>query len=277
MADENETAVTLADESVNLDASVEVETKEKPEAESAKGDEGETKEAGETAGEEQPKKLSGSARAKLRETRLLNELSEAQHQIDELSKKPPAQAASEEKEPVEADFSGDFFAYQQAATAFKAGKAVRDALREDRLSREQSQQSTRQAEIVRERAIAHSERVEDARGVIADFDTVMKEMDGVQVRQDVIDEIMSSDKSALLAYHLAKNPDKLQSLNRMTGKELAREMGRLEGSVRMPAANKQTKAPPPLTTLKGGASGSFDPEKASMDDYVAKRQAGWKG
>jgi hypothetical protein len=63
----------------------------------------------------------------------------------------------------------------------------------------------------------------------------------------------------------------------MSGRELAREMGRLEATVKLPTAKKQTTAPPPLEPLKGGASGSFDPEKASMDDYVAKRKAGWKG
>lgn len=277
MADDDKPAEAPAEQPIDLDAPIE-EIKEEPKAEEPK--EGEEPDAGaDDAGtDDKPKKPSGAQRAKAREARLLNELSEAQRRIDELSRKTPANAGeAEEKEPVEADFNGDFFAYQQAATAFKAGKAVRDALKAERETREQSERSTRQADLSRERREAHLERVEDAREVIADFDTVMKEMDGIQVRQDVIDEIMASDKSALLAYHLAKNPDKLQTLNRMTGTELAREMGRLEGSVRMPAANKQTKAPPPLDPLRGGASAEFDPSKSSMDDYVAKRKAGWKG
>jgi hypothetical protein len=75
----------------------------------------------------------------------------------------------------------------------------------------------------------------------------------------VIEEIMSSEKSALLAYHLAKNPDKLNALNQMSGRELAREMGRLEATVRMPEAKKQhplplrcpaRKAAPALQALK---------------------------
>jgi hypothetical protein len=63
----------------------------------------------------------------------------------------------------------------------------------------------------------------------------------------------------------------------MTGSKLAREIGRLEGMVRMPAANQKTNAPAPVAPLKGGASPAFDPKSASMDDYIAKRQSGWSG
>jgi hypothetical protein len=101
-------------------------------------------------------------------------------------------------------------------------------------------------------------------------------MDGVNVRNEVIDEIKSSDNGAA-CLSPRKEPEQLAAMDRMSGRELAREMGRLEATVKLPTAKKQTTAPPPLEPLKGGASGSFDPEKASMDDYVAKRKAGWKG
>ena len=58
----------------------------------------------------------------------------------------------------------------------------------------------------------------------------------------------------LLAYHLASNPDKLSELNSMSDRERAREIGRLEASLKVPTGKKQTTAPPPLTTLKGGAT-----------------------
>lgn len=270
-----QTAETLAEQPVSLDevsTEAKVEEVTQPEVETSE-------EAGETAGEEQPKKLSGAQRAKIREARLLSELQAREREIEELRRSTPATTASEtdDKPPKEEDFNGDWFAWQRAMTAYEAGKAVSTAIEKQTKTREQSEHRAKQAEIARERQVAHLERVEDAREVIADFDQVMKGMDGVNVRQDVIDEIMSSDKSALLAYHLAKNPDKLTAMDRMSARELAREMGRLEASVRMPTAKKQTTAPTPLEPLKGGASGSFDPEKASMDDYVAKRKAGWKG
>jgi glycerol-3-phosphate cytidylyltransferase-like family protein len=269
-----EALAEVKEEPVSLDeVSTETEAKDEP-----KPEEGKTEDAGD-GDEDKPKKPSGAQRAKLREARLIQELSQREREIEELRRSSPAVKASEtdEKEPVEADFSGDFFAFQHAMTAFKAGKAARDAIEKVFQTREQKDNAEKQASVARERREAHLERVEDAREVIADFDQVMKAMDGVKVRNDVIDEIMSSDKSAEISYFLAKNPQKLAEMDRMSGKELAREMGRLEATLKLPTAKKQTSAPAPLSALKGGASGSFDPEKASMDDYVAKRKAGWKG
>lgn len=268
MSDTNEQAGTPAEAEVindgiiDLDAAVmpEVEVDEdgNPKEPEAKV-EGKPKAEGESEPDDgKPKKLSGAQRAKLREQRLLSELSAKEREIEELRSKAPANAgdADEEKEPVEADFNGDWFAYRDALTAFRAGQRAREIIRKELSSKEQSELTTKQTEAARERALAHAERIEDAREVIADFDEVMGTMKGVQVRQDVIDEIMSSDKSALLSYHLAKNPEKLDALNSMNARELAREMGRLEATVALPEAKKQTSAPPPLTALKGGASPS---------------------
>jgi hypothetical protein len=208
--------------------------------------------------EEPAKKPSGAQRAKIRETRLLNELQAREREIEELrSKTPAAQAGEDEaKPPREEDYNGDWFAFQRALTAFDAGKAASEAINKQFKNREDSERQTKQTEIVRERKIAHAERVEDAREVIADFDQVMEGMKGVNVRDELIDEIMSSEHSAVLAYHLAKNPDKLNAMNGMSGRELAREMGRLEATVRLPEAKKATTAPAPLSRPKGGASPS---------------------
>jgi hypothetical protein len=260
MADENTLAatpdVTKTETPVN-DGFIDLDAAETPEPET--DDDGEPRPKAEEPkpeGDDEKKKLSGSARAKLREQRLLNELSARDRELEELRSKvtPAAKVGEEEKPPREEDFNGDFFAYQRALTAFEAGRETRKALREDREAREQSERTTKQASIVRERDTAHLERVEDAREVIADFDQVMKSMDGVQIRNDVVDEIKSSENSALLAYYLAKNPEKLNALNSMSGRELAREMGRLEATVKMPEAKKATTAPAPLSTVKGGAA-----------------------
>jgi hypothetical protein len=220
--------------------------------------EGEAKEPKPEGEDEKPKKPSGAQRAKIREQRLLDEISARDRELDELRRSSPAAqpGETEEKAPREEDFNGDFFAFQQAKTAFEAGKAAREAIRSEFKTREDTERSSVQAKLVRDRAIAHAERVEDAREVIADFDQVMGTMKGVNVRNEVIEEIMSSDKSALLSYHLAQNPEKLQAMNTMSARELAREMGRLEATVQLPSAKKQTTAPPPPSTLRGGAAPS---------------------
>lgn len=252
-----ETTVTTPanDGIVDLDAQPEVEETEE------EGDEGKTEQAKEKSeeGEDEPKKkLSGAQRAKIREQRLALELQQAQRELDDLKRSAPAKTASEdgEKAPKEEDFNGDWFAYREAKMAFEARQAIRDELRADRETRQKSERETKQTEIARERKIAHAERVEDAREVIADFDQVMAGMKGVNVSSEVIDEIMSSEKSALLTYYLAKNPDKLDALNSMSNRELAREMGRLEATVKLPEAKRATTAPAPLGRPKGGAAPS---------------------
>lgn len=221
-------------------------------------------------GEEEKKKLSGAARAKLREQRLLTELADTNRRLEEATRSQPADktASDDDKPPREEDFPGDWFAFDRAKTAYEAGKAAREAIRKEFKTKEDSERASEQSKAARARAEAHAERVEDVKDVITDFDDVMAEMKGVNVRDDVIEEIMSSEKSALLAYHLAQNPEKLEALNRMNPRELAREMGRLEATVKMPTAKKQTSAPAPASSVKGGASPS-SPE-ADLSAWLKK-------
>jgi len=259
-------ATPVNDGIIDLDAQEEVKEEgdeEKPEGE-------EKPEAAAKPEDEEKKKLSGAQRAKIREQRLLGELQAREREIEELRRSAPAKTASEtdEKPPREEDFNGDWFAFQSAKTAYEAKTAIRDEIRRDREAQEARHRETKQAEFVRERQIAHSERVEDAREVIADFDEVMAEMKGVSVRNDVLDEIMSSYKSALLAYHLAKNPSELNALNSMSGRELARAMGRLEATVKMPEAKRATSAPPPMSRPKGGAQPAS--QEAELAAYLKR-------
>lgn len=227
------------------------------EGEKPEGEEAGTEDAGEKPEGEQPrKKLSGAQKAKRRETFLLNQLAERERELEDIrqaSRKTEGKA-EDEKPPREEDFNGDFFAFQTAQTAYAAKQAVRDEMRR----REESERGTRDAErrsqLERERQMAHLERIDEAREAITDFDQVMGKMKGVNVRQEVIEEIISSDKSALISYHLANNPSKLDELNAMSGRELAREMGRLEASLKLPAPKKQTSAPPPVSAVKGGTA-----------------------
>lgn len=220
-------------------------------------------------GEEARKKLSGAQRAKLRESRLLNENAELQRRLEEAERAKPAAPASEaDKPPREEDFP-DWFAWQRALTAHEAGKSARDAIKSEFQTREESERSQKQAETSRLRAEAHADRVESAREIITDFDEVMGEMKGVNVRNDVLEEIMSSDKSALIAYHLAQNPNELDALNSMSRTELARAMGRLEATVKLPEAKRATSAPAPLSRPKGGASPPS--QEAVLETWLTKK------
>lgn len=240
-----------------------------PEGEAPAEKEGEE---GETDAEGQPRKRSGVQRLKARNTFLQTELADRERRLEEFERQTRAVDPGD-KEPSENDYPNDYFAFERAKTAYEVRKVIRE---ENRKSQEGSIKNERQ-NIMRERSMAHLERVESAKETITDFDQVVKSASGISITTEVGEEILSSEKSELLTYYLAKNPDKLRALNSMTGRELAKEIGRLEGSVRMPAARKQTAALAPLTPLKGGAAGSFDPVSASMEDYAAKRKAGWRG
>lgn len=270
-------------EQVNAPAEGEVQVNDDAQAEQAKSDQGEEQkdapkpEEGDDEQEgdqDRPKRLSGAQRLKRRNEFLLNEIAQRDRELEELRRQASPKAGEEqEKAPRTEDFPDDPIKFLAAQAAYEARQAIRSEFRK----KEETEQQSKRGELLREKQIAHFERVEEVRGTITDFDEVMAEMRGVNVRNDVIEEIMSSDKSALISYHLAKNPEKLRELNAMSGRELAREIGRLEGSVRMPAAKKQTNTPPPLSKVAGGAAQSFDPKAASMDDYIAKRQSGWDG
>lgn len=278
MSDEDTLAVTPGDDpTVNLDQTQEeapakvepeAETSNEPEKAEGAGDDAGTDDQ---SGEDKPKKLSGSRRERLRNEQLRRENEELRARMEALERRPQA-GDDADKEPQEADFNGDVFAFTEARAVWKA----KQFLREERAREQESRSKTAQAEQWRERVLEHQDRVEEARETITDYDKVLASSK-VPVSDEVGREILSSDKSALLSYYLAKNPDKLEALNSMTGRELAREIGRLEGAVRLPAKNSKTNAPAPIAPLKGGASPTFDPSKASMDEYVAKRKAGWRG
>jgi hypothetical protein len=121
----------------------------------------------------------------------------------------------------------------------------------------------------RECVVAHHERVDELKGHVGDFDDAMQVAATINLRPDVAREILASEKSALIQYHLAKNPDKARELNGLSGRDLVRAIGRLEGAVRLPAARRATWATPPVHPLTGAASASFDPFKAEMDEFAA--------
>ena len=156
--------------------------------------------------------------------------------------------AAGDQPPWEADFGGDHL-------AFLREHAHRVALQE--------------AASHHERVVAHYDRIDELRDRVGDFEDAMKVAATINLRDDVAREILGSEKSALIQYHLAKNPDKARELNGLSSRELVRAIGRLEGAVRLPAARRATGATPPVHPLTGATSASFDPFKAEMDEFAA--------
>lgn len=265
--------VTLAGDDDESDGDVEL----------ADDEDGETSEAGEGEGEgQQPndgaqKRKSGSAKWRERALR-------AQRELDEIRRgqapRAPTAAADDDKdlvEPKETDFPNDYLAYERALRKFETRQAIRDENRRV----EQRNADDVKAREARQRVSAYNDRVTKTRDRIPDFDKVIQSgaVDPStgqprQIRDDVVDLVMESDKGPLLAYHLAKNPDKVAALNRMSPRDAAREIGRLEARIRGPQTKKVTNAPAPRAPLRGGGGKSEKPlAEQSVEDYFAARNA----
>lgn len=278
MSEETDIQTPAPDGHANNDPNAEARTEEvKAEEQSVLEQSGEEQgDEGQDEGGER-RKPSGYQRLKRRTDALLAENAELYRRIEESSRRPAAdgrqEAGDEEKPPREEDFKGDYFAYERALTAHEVRKAVRADIRSEMERQRQEVTNRTQREVQRERNIAYSEALEEVRASVPDFDETMIKMRGVNVREELIDEITSSPKGPLIAYELAKNPSRLAELSAMTGRELAREIGRLEASVKIPMAKRQTTTPAPMAPLKGGSGAPFDPFKADMDAYAAAYRA----
>lgn len=250
MTDETNVQAEVPAESQIIDLDQVEEKVEAPEGEETEKPEEEKPEPEKSEDEDEegkPRKRSGIQRLKARNEHLASELSARERQLEELQRQ--VTSGSEEKEPVEADFP-DYFAWQRALNAYDTRKVIREEQRKTATSNIQSERQN----LMRDKVLAHQERVEAAKEFITDFDKVLSTVSDIPLKPEVQDEILSSEKSELISYHLAQNPEKLRALNGMTPRELAKEIGRLEGSVRAPSAKTQTSAPPPPSKVNGGAS-----------------------
>jgi hypothetical protein len=260
-------------------------TPEKPEGEAAdaktetepKPDDGKTEDAGDDAGsedkpedgkvedEDKPKKkLSGSERLKRRlaaveaeNAALRSRSGDGEVNAGELERRIG-------KPPKEDDFKGDYLAYERALTAYELDK--RQVTREMRGEIDRANQA--RVDRRREASEDHLERVEEFKTKVKDYDETLKSAAGIKVSPLIEELILDSDKSAHLVYHLAKNPDRIARLNDMSEREAAREIGRIESRLSLPNPKTATQAPPPVKSVKGGASPS-SPEK-DLDAWLSK-------
>jgi hypothetical protein len=170
--------------------------------------------------------------------------------------------------PKETDFPADFLAFERAATAYESAKIatapkMRRELQERHIGALAEAQLTVEDYQARAKAVAAK---------IPDYSAVVKGAKA-PVGDGLMREIVESEKGPLLAYHLAKNPAETARLNAMSPANLAREIGRLEQKLELPTARKATTAPAPITPLRGSAKATRDPDKMSMTEFRAWREA----
>jgi hypothetical protein len=222
-----------------------------------------TAEDGDAASDE-PKRLTRNQRLQRKAARLSTMVAE---QAAELEKFRQATAkSSAEGSPKEADFNGDYFAFQTAKAAYDAAQLIRKDLND----RDERAMSSRLQERRQEASEDFQERAEQIKASIPDFDKTIGEFEkaGGKFAPHVVEELLESDKGPMLAYQLAKQPGLAAELNAMSPRDAAREIGRLEAKVVLPQQRKQTQAPPPVAPLNGG--GSPKSAEADLDSWLKK-------
>lgn len=171
--------------------------------------------------------------------------------------------------PKEADFE-DYAAFEDAKQDYR----LRKVLAEQRATDREAQASTQQAHARREAVEAFQDRLDDVRDAIPDADKVLKAAADQKVEPHVQDLVVESEKGGLLAYYLAKNPDKLAELNRMSERQAAKAVGALEARLTLAKPKTATSAPAPARPVAGAAAPSRDPSSMSMEEYAAFRAKG---
>lgn len=236
-----------------------------------KGEQPEADDDAETEGQDRKPKRSRSDRYKSRIAAQAARIAELESQISSgAGKEAP-------KPPKLEDFNYDQQAYEDARLAFNTEQAVSKAVRETRKEDLESKQREARAELVEE----FNEGVTAIKDRITDYHQVMDSCK-VDLRKDVADLILSSEKGPHLAYEHAKNNGaKLREIQSLPPVEAARAIGRIEARLSLPQPKKQTQAPAPIKPPVGGASPSRDPlslaKGEDAGEYIAAMNAKQRG
>lgn len=164
--------------------------------------------------------------------------------------------------PKEAEYP-DFLSYERAMIAYEADKRLVTREVRKQFATQAAQEQARMAEA----AETYQERIAEAEKAVPGLAAAIAKAD-IQVRNDIGQLIVESDKGPLLAHHLAKNPAKAAELNAMSPVAAAREIGRLEARLSFPKTQTATKAPSPVSPPKGGA-GVLSPSQ-EIEAYIRR-------
>lgn len=257
-------------ESETSEVETEAKAKEPTETETDADPDAPDGEDGDGQDDDKPKKPS-------RYQRLKRERDALAAEVEQMRSRPMAAAADDPAQlealvkaeigeaPQEKDFA-DWFEYQNAKAAYETERRIvaRDLRKQASQAKELDQR--RSSEMLSD----YQERQREAKAAIPDFDKVVKAAQ-LPVSPVVGQLLLESEKSAVIEYHLAKNPETLHRLNSLSPLSAAKEMARLEDRLSLPNPRTTTSAAPPLRSPKGGAAPTVDLSKMSMDEYVAYR------
>lgn len=171
--------------------------------------------------------------------------------------------ASPEIEPHIDDFP-DVHAYNKALARYEASELLKE-----RDNREKQAQELRLRE---EQDKNWQERLDSLDPTVyGDYEEVVSEaFKGLSLPKIPHAFEVISEAGPEVVYHLAKDTDLLQKMENMTPLQLAKELVRIEKSIKKPEA-KVSKLPAPITPPKGSVSVEPDLTKMDFDSFYRHR------
>ena len=168
-----------------------------------------------------------------------------------------AQTANVDDKPQASQFN-DAFEYAEALAEWSAEKALKDR---------DIAESQRKAEEERNKVLqSWNEKVDKAKKEMPDFNDIVSSST-VVVSDAIRDAILESDVGPQILYQIASDDDYAESLTKMPAIKALKEIGRLEAKFEAELEAKpkkeaktvsQSKAPAPISPLKGGKSAGAD-------------------
>lgn len=181
--------------------------------------------------------------------------------------KPAQEQASDEPKR---DQFGSYEEFIEARAAWRAEKTaeekVRKALEENRRNSEQERTKGEQEKLTR----AWNAQLDKARDEIEDFDEVCAESEAI-VTPKMSEAILESDKGAMIAYYLAKNPGEAERISKLAPSKQVAAIVALEDKVGKPA-KQPSKAPEPIKPVGQKAEVEKDPSKMSDAEFAEWRR-----
>lgn len=206
-----------------------------------------------------------------------------QHELEAAKKSGPAPAKSEvPKEPKPDDFA-TVAEYTDALVNYRVEQRfIADKAKAEREAAEREKE-VRQREFGKRLGVAQTK--------YEDFTEVLNSIKGTDLERvppDVTEYIQESEQGGELLYHLAKNPDVLDRLRKLSPRRFIAELGKLEAKWEQPAPAKDTptlsevattarpvsKAPAPIAPLDtaGIAPVAKKPEDMSVQELREYRR-----
>lgn len=280
MTDEQNPALEAGDEDVReaVEESTEESTEDQAEDEGQEKDPPAEDEADDAESEEKTSRAKARRERRKAEMERQREAAEAaERELEDAKKKLSRfeEVLQHTQPPKESDFA-TYEEYQAKLAAYHSLRAFDERAMNETKSeaeeRERKYQELQQHRQTEARSM-FEEACSEARERYADFDAVARNPQ-VPVSQGMADIILGLDSGPDVLYHLGKNPAQAAQIANMPPVQAALAIGRIEAGLAMPKPITKSKAPDPITPVRGSGSPSKDPAKMSPTEYRKWREAG---